>query len=194
MRQRHAAAPQVEAQGPIDIGDLGTYGRGRMPRFWIGRRCVQSGFSSVPVQPTSITATHAVPRSLSRPARRHAHGSPHRILAALRVREKAHTREGDAIAAARRRLPMVEVDAAATRYSKPTGRPAAAWKRWTTATRLWTSRYTDVRNHGKIDLLAGRSDAPTRALAAAHPLGNQTGRADVLSLSGLARRPGARMI
>jgi predicted dithiol-disulfide oxidoreductase (DUF899 family) len=28
----------------------------------------------------------------------------------LRVREKAHTREGDAIAAARRRLSMVEVD------------------------------------------------------------------------------------
>lgn len=33
-------------------------------------------------------------------------------LDALRVREKAHTREGDAIAAARRRLPMVKVDAA----------------------------------------------------------------------------------
>jgi predicted dithiol-disulfide oxidoreductase (DUF899 family) len=32
-------------------------------------------------------------------------------LDALRVREKAHTREGDAIAAARRRLPMVEVNA-----------------------------------------------------------------------------------
>ena len=31
-------------------------------------------------------------------------------LDALRIREKAHTREGDAIAAARRRLPMVEVD------------------------------------------------------------------------------------
>jgi predicted dithiol-disulfide oxidoreductase (DUF899 family) len=30
----------------------------------------------------------------------------------LRLREKAHTREGDAIAAERRRLPMVEVDAA----------------------------------------------------------------------------------
>jgi predicted dithiol-disulfide oxidoreductase (DUF899 family) len=30
---------------------------------------------------------------------------------ALRVREKAHTREGDAIAAARRRLPMSELDA-----------------------------------------------------------------------------------
>ena len=33
-------------------------------------------------------------------------------LDALRVREKAHTREGDAIATARRRLPMVEVDGA----------------------------------------------------------------------------------
>jgi predicted dithiol-disulfide oxidoreductase (DUF899 family) len=33
-------------------------------------------------------------------------------LDALRLREKAHTKEGDAIAAARRQLPMVEVDAA----------------------------------------------------------------------------------
>ena len=33
-------------------------------------------------------------------------------LDALRLREKAHTREGDAIAAARRRFPMVEVDGA----------------------------------------------------------------------------------
>lgn len=33
-------------------------------------------------------------------------------LDALRVREKAYTREGDAIAAARRRLPMVKVDSA----------------------------------------------------------------------------------
>ena len=33
-------------------------------------------------------------------------------LGRLRAREKAHTREGDSIAAARRRLPMVEVDAA----------------------------------------------------------------------------------
>ena len=31
-------------------------------------------------------------------------------LGELLVREKAHTREGDAIAAARRRLPMVELD------------------------------------------------------------------------------------
>src|ERR1017187_6027561 len=35
-------------------------------------------------------------------------------LDALRVREKAHTHEGDAIAAARRRLPMVEVDPTTT--------------------------------------------------------------------------------
>jgi predicted dithiol-disulfide oxidoreductase (DUF899 family) len=35
-------------------------------------------------------------------------------LDALLVREKAHTREGDAIAAERRRLPMVEVDPAIT--------------------------------------------------------------------------------
>jgi predicted dithiol-disulfide oxidoreductase (DUF899 family) len=35
-------------------------------------------------------------------------------LDGLLVREKAHTREGDAIAAARRRLPMVEVDPAIT--------------------------------------------------------------------------------
>ena len=35
-------------------------------------------------------------------------------LDALRVREKAHTRESDAIAAARRRLPMVEVDSTIT--------------------------------------------------------------------------------
>ena len=38
----------------------------------------------------------------------------HAELEALRVREKAHTHEGDAIAAARRRLPMVEVDPAIT--------------------------------------------------------------------------------
>ena len=36
----------------------------------------------------------------------------HAELEALRVREKAHTKEGDAIAAARRRLPMVQVDGA----------------------------------------------------------------------------------
>jgi predicted dithiol-disulfide oxidoreductase (DUF899 family) len=41
-------------------------------------------------------------------------------LDALRVREKAHTREGDAIAAVRRRLPMVEVDGCHT----------AHWRTW----------------------------------------------------------------
>ncbi|WP_329578901.1 DUF899 family protein [Streptomyces sp. NBC_01361] len=42
-------------------------------------------------------------------------------LDALRVREKAYTREGDEIAAARRRLPMVEVDAGAP-LTGPSGR------------------------------------------------------------------------
>jgi predicted dithiol-disulfide oxidoreductase (DUF899 family) len=37
----------------------------------------------------------------------------------LLMREKAHTREGDAIAASRRRLPMVEVDAAITLTGAP---------------------------------------------------------------------------
>ena len=45
----------------------------------------------------------------------------------LRVREKAHTREGDAIAAARRRLPMAEVDASLA-LTGPTGR-SPCWRR-----------------------------------------------------------------
>jgi predicted dithiol-disulfide oxidoreductase (DUF899 family) len=48
---------------------------------------------------------YAVPKSVDRAAYQ---GE----IDALRAREKAHTREGDAIAAARRRLPMVEVNAA----------------------------------------------------------------------------------
>jgi predicted dithiol-disulfide oxidoreductase (DUF899 family) len=44
----------------------------------------------------------------------------HAELDKLRVREKAHTREGDAIAAARRRLPMVEMDPG-TRLTGPHG-------------------------------------------------------------------------
>ncbi len=51
-------------------------------------------------QPTSIAALPAVVDRSSWQAQ----------LDELLVREKAHTREGDAIAAARRRLPMVEVD------------------------------------------------------------------------------------
>ena len=46
-------------------------------------------------------------------------------LDALRVREKAHTREGDAIAAQRqrRRLPMVKVDLAVTVRGPGSGPP-----------------------------------------------------------------------
>jgi predicted dithiol-disulfide oxidoreductase (DUF899 family) len=49
------------------------------------------------------TGTSAVPGAVDRAAFQ-------AELGRLRVREKAHTREGDAIAAARRRLPMTEVD------------------------------------------------------------------------------------
>jgi predicted dithiol-disulfide oxidoreductase (DUF899 family) len=45
-------------------------------------------------------------------------GTFQKELDALRVREKAHTREGDAIAAARRRLPMVEMDGGARLIGK----------------------------------------------------------------------------
>ena len=194
----------------------------------------------------------------------------------LRIREKAHTREGDAIAAARRRLPMVEVDPAtpligphgsltlldafegrrqliayyfmwwldhpaaeqcegctwvttqvadlsylhsrdityaafcqgpyeesiryrhfmgwdmpwysaqasldtlltgrqvglfhlvcyvrtATASSRPTGRPAAASRQWTTATRSWTSRFTDARRRGKTRPPAGHTHGQSTA-------------------------------
>jgi hypothetical protein len=45
-------------------------------------------------------------------------------LDGLRVREKAHTHEGDAIAAARRRLPMVEIDPAIRLIGAQGGRNA----------------------------------------------------------------------
>ena len=44
----------------------------------------------------------------------------------LLIREKAHTREGDAIAAARRRLPMVELDGAVE--VAPTSGPGSSSK------------------------------------------------------------------
>src|SRR4051812_32177634 len=43
----------------------------------------------------------------------------HAKLNALGVREKTHTREGDVMAAARRRLPMVEVDGATRLVGEP---------------------------------------------------------------------------
>ena len=58
-------------------------------------------------------------------------------LDTLRVREKAHTREGDAIAAARRRLPMVEMDPTIS-LDRPAraGHPARSVRRTPTAHRL----------------------------------------------------------
>jgi predicted dithiol-disulfide oxidoreductase (DUF899 family) len=57
--------------------------------------------------------SHPVNREPGAAPRPHAasRGAFEAELAALRAREKAHTREGDAIAAARRRLPVTEVDA-----------------------------------------------------------------------------------
>ena len=51
----------------------------------------------------AVSATNALPAAVDR-------ATFQAELNRLRLREKAHTREGDAIAAARRRLPMVEVD------------------------------------------------------------------------------------
>jgi len=56
-------------------------------------------------QPASATRASSLPALVDRATFR-------AELDGLRVREKAHTREGDAIAAARRRLPMVEMDPA----------------------------------------------------------------------------------
>src|SRR3984893_1274236 len=66
------------------------------------------------------TATQALTESTMKDFMRDKLGAPKIVdrstfeaeLDALRVREKAHTRAGDALAAARRRLPMVEVDGA----------------------------------------------------------------------------------
>jgi len=76
--------------------------------FPVGRRSA----SLMPrrTEETSMTATPAI---VDR-------GTWQEQIDELRAREKAHTREGDAIAADRRRLPMVEVDPT-TPWS---GRPA----------------------------------------------------------------------
>ena len=59
-----------------------------------------------PAGPSGAGAAPGVPVAVGR-------GTFQAEVDRLRVREKAHTHEGDAIAAARRRLPMVEVDASA---------------------------------------------------------------------------------
>jgi predicted dithiol-disulfide oxidoreductase (DUF899 family) len=60
--------------------------------------------SAIPAGPTaSASSAPSLPAAVDRAAFQ-------AELDELRAREKAHTREGDAIAAARRRLPMVEVD------------------------------------------------------------------------------------
>lgn len=67
----------------------------------------------------------------------------HAEIDTLRLREKAHTKEGDAIAATRRRLPMVKVDGAtfanyptSTIGMSPTQRFARAIRRERPVSRL----------------------------------------------------------
>ena len=69
----------------------------------------------------------------------------------LLVREKAHTREGDALAAARRRLPMVELDGTVEVVGPDGPVPfldpfldlfQAATSSWSTSTRGMTARRT----------------------------------------------------
>jgi Bacterial protein of unknown function (DUF899) len=86
-------------------------------------------------------------------------------LGELRVREKAHIREGDAIAAARRRLPMVEVGASTRLIGTP-----------------------GPRSHGRTRPRTGhksdKSTAPTRGLTdAPSPSGRglEAGRSDDLT-------------
>ncbi len=61
--------------------------------------------SSQHLKPSAATHSASLPTAVDR-------ATWQAELDTLLLREKAHTREGDAIAAARRRLPMVEVDAA----------------------------------------------------------------------------------
>ena len=77
-------------------------------------------------------------------------------LDTLRVREKAHTREGDAIAAARRRLPMVEVDAA-TLYGRQ--------EKWEESPTGWPQGWGEGKQRMRAD---GRPIAQWRRLKAGH--------------------------
>ena len=80
--------------------DESTNGRG--PTTPASGCCASTSVSSTPV--ASAISAPSLPVAVDR-------ATFDAELARLRVREKAHTREGDAIAAARRRMPMVEVDA-----------------------------------------------------------------------------------
>ena len=59
------------------------------------------------------------------------------------------------------------------RITRPTGRSAVAWRRWTTATRSWISPSTDARSRGRTRSPAGHSNAPTCGPTTGHPTGHQ---------------------
>jgi predicted metal-binding membrane protein len=113
----------------------------------------------------------------------------------LRVREKAHTRQGDAIAAARRRLPMTGVDASLT-LTGPRG-PLTLLEAFEGRRQLiayyfmWNPGRRAAEQCGTRPP-AGRNSAP-RGLTAARPPGRQCqcGRAGAPSSSGRGSRPDA---
>jgi predicted metal-binding membrane protein len=113
----------------------------------------------------------------------------------LRVREKAHTRQGDAIAAARRRLPMTGVGASLT-LTGPRG-PLTLLEAFEGRRQLiayyfmWNPGRRAAEQCGTRPP-AGRNSAP-RGLTAARPPGRQCqcGRAGAPSPSGRGSRPDA---
>src|SRR5712692_5140656 len=100
-------------------------------------------------------------------------------LDALRVREKAHTREGDAIAATRRRLPMVEVDGATMFIlaTSPTPRFATArTKRASGTATSWAGRCLGTRPRTRSTpswLDAGRAGCTSFATCDKDPMSSR---------------------
>jgi predicted dithiol-disulfide oxidoreductase (DUF899 family) len=82
--------------------DESASGSGPMPSA--SGCCAAASVSPPAPAPASATNAPSLPTAVDR-------ATFDAELSRLRDREKAHTREGDAIAAARRRLPMTEVDA-----------------------------------------------------------------------------------
>ena len=74
----------------------------------------------------------------------------------------------------------------ATKCSSPTGRNAAAWSLWITATCSWISPPTAARNRGRTRHPAGHNGAPTSARRLARQVGRRldSGRAGARSPSG----------
>lgn len=110
----------------------------------------------------------------------------------LRVREKAHTREGDAIAAARRRLPMVEVDASLT-LTGPHG-PLTLLDAFEGRRQLIAYYFMWWAGHPAAEQCEGCTFYTTHVLAAGVSVAGRTPHRPVAATAGRAlRRPQARV-